>query len=125
MAGGENQNHMQMNKICKAQGHPSIPPEQAECASVPSSSMGGSAVSHQASMVSGAFCVGLSVGLSAESVDRRAAVGVRAWVGSRRRGREVSERKKTRARQPNATVETEDGAHAWASLQVSHLQEHG
>ena len=47
--------------------------------------MSGSAVSHQASMVSVAFSAGLSVGLSAESVDRRAAVGACGWVEQKER----------------------------------------
>jgi hypothetical protein len=51
--------------------------------------MSGSAVSHQASMVSVAFSAGLSVGLSAESVDRRAARGVR--VGGEQKEREGGE----------------------------------
>jgi hypothetical protein len=55
--------------------------------------------------VSGVLCVGLNirlnVGLCAYSVDLCAAVGVaaRAWLGSRRRGREVSRvRESERAR---------------------------
>jgi hypothetical protein len=56
-------------------------------------------------LVSVAFSVGLSVGLSAASVDRRAAVG----------GARDSPAQRWRQRTD----------HAWASLQVSHLQEHG
>jgi hypothetical protein len=91
--------------------------------------------------VSDVVCVGLDIGLCAYSVDLRAAVGVaaRAWLGSRRRGREVSRvRKSERARDwtvdrhsksLSATVETdwsEDGLHAGRhcrSLKI--LQEYG